>query len=196
MDLLDGFKYDVQRTARPAILVALGSLTVLMVVGLVAVVIYGFTVARPTPPNALDADIPLPAYGSGVVQVFDCIHRGEAQCPEYQEAKDWLMSATIDSGLEYSPSSIADGPGEQTDSGTILVHLTPQTTEEEWAALAAVITHDGAINPSNVNEGNIVQQDDMITFVANTDSGTVQGAIQFNIEAERISLISIIYGAG
>lgn len=172
MNMLDNVLFEVRHNLRWVVMLV--SVLVIGAVIIGAAVIGGFAFAQTRlgpPENAADTRIPLEAYGHGAVLVFDCIQRGEDQCPEYDQAVGYLQLSTMAGGITYQPLS-DDAPGTENEDGTKTVSFDEESPAEDYQAFANSVTLDGAVTPSTAPE------------IAFTESGTTTNSVNFTYQGQ------------
>lgn len=137
--------------------------------------------ARPTMP-----DIPLTSFAPAVIEVFECVR---TECPEADQAKQWLIAHTpragagSEGGLTYTPRTAAD-PGSSTADGARRVVLDETTDNETWKQLAAAVTLDGNASPATVTENSTLPDPadpTVAVFTVPTASGTATFRMRFTV---------------
>lgn len=191
-NLLSNALFDVRRMVRPALGIATVATVAFFTVIFAVVGVFYFASGRATPPSSpLDAKIPVSTVAPSVVQVFDCVRVGEETCPYYDQSTEYLIQASPQDGLTYTPLK-PDDPGTLQADGTRVVHLTRQTPAADWAAVGRAVTLDGAATEKTVTEKTVTVVDAQTgTFPV---PGTGQtGTVRISLSQTAITVLSVTY---
>lgn len=144
-------------------------------------------------PEPMTTDVPLENYSTSNIETFVCIHAGADDCSNYADAQQYLILATENHDLTYTPLHDTD-PGTDTGEGTKAVQLTDSTSDEDWAAVAAAVTRDGQVTLDNWGLTGPSNESDSLPFTAGSGDDTVTGQMQFDTTSGRVYLTAITYG--
>lgn len=144
-------------------------------------------------PEPMTTDVPLENYSTSNIETFVCVNAGEDGCSNYADAQQYLILATENHDLTYTPLHDTD-PGTDTGEGTKAVQLTESTSDEDWAAVAAAVTRDGQVTLDNWGLTGPSNGGDSLSFAAGSGDDTVTGQMQFDTTSGRVYLTAITYG--
>lgn len=147
--------------------------------------------------NVIDK-VPLPALVAANVQALDCIRVGETVCPQYGEAKDYLVRASAAEGVTYTPLTGQENPGTVQDDGTVRLVLASDLPDTDWHAFAAAATLNGTANVDTVTDKSVSTIDPLSgSFRVRDESGTTKtGTMVFDLAQAGLILVSVTYGTG
>lgn len=201
-NILEDAMFEMRRRWKTRVFVPLAIIAVFMIAGLIIATVAWFASNQARPPAVNSEDIPLGSYAAGNIEVFDCIHRGPEECPEYERSKQWVSGATAGT-LTYDPvEGDEDAPGEAAGDGTRRVSDFQSLTEEQWHSLAAGVTREGTANPGTVTENSVQtsefspeQVSASATFTL-SEGTPVTGTMVFTLTDAGVVLKSVTYTEG
>ena len=197
MSLFREFTREVRRGAPRRVKIALLCLGIPLII---AAIIVGFKAWDAWSNSGIDGSVmdkvPIPAMIAGDIQALDCIRAGEEACPQYNEAKDYLVRASAAEGVVYTPLAGQTNPGKAQDDGTIRLVLTSTMPADDWRAFAAAATLNGAANTTTVTNTTVTTTDRLSgTFKVPDPTGTVKtGTMTFSLAQSGLILDKIVFG--
>lgn len=201
-NVLEDAMFEMRRRWKTRVFVPLAIIAFFMIVGIVITGIAWLASDQARPPAVNSEDIPLGSYAAGNIEVFDCIYRGPEECPEYERSKEWVSGAATGE-LTYQPIEGDEAaPGDESGGGTLRVIDLQSLTDEEWHALAAGVTREGAANPGTVTENSVQTSDFSPEEVSATATFTLPGdapatgTMTFTLADSGVVLKSITYTEG
>lgn len=166
---------------------------------LIAAIIVGVKAWDAWNQSGVDGDVmdkvPLPALVAADIQALDCIRVGGAVCPQYNEAKNYLVRASDADGVVYTPLPDQETPGDVQDDGTARLVLASDLSDADWQAFAAAATLNGTANVDTVTDKNVSTIDALSgSFMVHDEAGVARtGTMAFAIARSGPTLTTITY---
>lgn len=196
MDLFRQFATETRTNFRPAIKRAGLWLFIPLILMTVAVSVYFFVTLLSAGEEGAEVaeEVPIESLAAAHIQSFNCIHSGPEECEVYDQATDYLVRTSPEEGITYTPLN-EDDPGEPQEDGTHQVVLEEDTSDEEWGAVAAAATLNGAANPSSVNENSVTRSDELTGhfFITDADDVSWRGEVAMELSEHGAVLSSVTY---
>jgi hypothetical protein len=186
-DVKNAIVWSLRDNWRPTVLYLVAPALLLPLLGAGIVMTFAMLGGRFDSPAPNSAQIPADERAVAMLEVFVCLRKGAADCPDFDATTTFLTTVT-EASFTYTPLTVAD-PGAAMAGGQHTVRLGDLSSAQLQAVGAAVARGTEPLDASAMTVTAVDGGLQTVTFRL----GDLQGTVAFSVQRGTYQLVSITY---